>query len=65
MKSQGKAIKDKENTISRLTDEIGKDDDRRSKLEKDLEVAEEKMNTVRAELEAVRYAFCTVEFYLA
>ncbi len=65
MKSQGKAIKDKENTISRLTDEIGKDDDRRSKLEKDLEVAEEKMNTVRAELEAVSYAFCTVEFDLA
>lgn len=53
MKSQGKAIRDKESTISKLTEEIKKDDDRRAKLEKDLAVAEENMNAVRAELETV------------
>uniref|UniRef100_A0A0R3W898 Structural maintenance of chromosomes protein n=1 Tax=Taenia asiatica TaxID=60517 RepID=A0A0R3W898_TAEAS len=53
MKSQAKAIKDKENTIAKLTEEIKKDDERRAQLEKDLEGAEENLNTVRTELDAV------------
>lgn len=57
MKSQAKAIKDKENTIAKLTEEIKKDDERRAQLEKDLEGAEENLNTVRTELDAVSW-FC-------
>ncbi|KAF8567710.1 hypothetical protein P879_10068 [Paragonimus westermani] len=53
MKSLAKAIKDKENTISKLTEEIGADDERLEKLEQDLTVAEENMNLVRRELETV------------
>nr|VZI44501.1 unnamed protein product [Spirometra erinaceieuropaei] len=53
MKSLSKAIKDKENTIAKLTDEISKDDDRKTKLQADLTVAEENMNCVRTELETV------------
>ncbi|KAF5405707.1 hypothetical protein PHET_00673 [Paragonimus heterotremus] len=53
MKSLAKAIKDKENTISRLTEEISADDERLEKLEQDLTVAEENMNLVRKELETV------------
>lgn len=57
MKSLGKAIKDKENTINRLTDEIKRDDERRDKLQKDLDVAEENMICVRKELESVSFRF--------
>lgn len=53
MKSLEKAIKDKGNTINKLKEEIKRDDDRREKLQQDLEVAEENMVCVRKELETV------------
>ncbi|VDM02243.1 unnamed protein product [Schistocephalus solidus] len=60
MKGLSKAIKDKENTIAKLTDEISKDDDRKTKLQADLTVAEDNINCVRTELETVRLDRLTV-----
>ncbi|VDP97697.1 unnamed protein product [Trichobilharzia regenti] len=54
MKSLAKAIKDKENTINKLNDEIKRDDDRREKLQQDLDVAEENMTCVSEEQRRLR-----------
>lgn len=54
MKGQAKAIKDKETTISRLTEEIKNDDARRATLKKELSTAEDKMNALKSELDSVQ-----------
>lgn len=64
MKSLGKAIKDKENTINKLIEEIKRDDERREKLQTDLDVAEENMSCVRKELETVNYSRCPTNLLL-